>query len=215
MVPNEDARLLPPALGFKERMHSGRRRQPYEAHVENSSLPSHGPDGPAQICVGVATMPAGPYEGHVENTSDPPELMIAPLRVSRPNLRAVSQCDSKRGDKDITLAVGWPVVMGEEIVVAVDRLCWWTCASGYKIRLRRAKDGFEFVAQAPDRWVREVAGVRGYASTRREWCAARQWPTGPNRTGSGYPAHSRRIHLAPSAKVQNNAAAYSVILCKE
>lgn len=123
------------------------------AHVEDSSLPSGGPDGPALICVGVATVPAGPYEGHVEARSDPPELMIAPLRVSRPNLRAVSQCDSKRGDKDITLAVGWPVEMGGEIVVAVDRLCWWTCASGYKIRLRRAKDGFEFVAQAPDRWV--------------------------------------------------------------
>src|SRR4051812_29253144 len=118
------------------------------AHVEASSVPSGGPDGPAQICVGIATMPAGPYAGRVEATSDPPEAMIAALRLSRPNLRALSECGSKRADNDITLAIGWPVATQGEIVVAIDRVCWWTCASGYKVRLRRAKDGFEFLAQA-------------------------------------------------------------------
>jgi hypothetical protein len=79
--------------------------------------------------------------------------MIAPLQALRPNLRPVSQCDPKRGERDIRLAVGWPVKIGDEIVVAVDRLCWWTCASGFTIGLRREKEGFELVSQVPDRWV--------------------------------------------------------------
>jgi hypothetical protein len=123
------------------------------AHLEDSSLPSSGPDGAAQICVSVAATPAGPYDGHIEGSSDPLAVIMAPLRIARPNLRALSQCDSRRAEKDIRLIVGWPVEIGDEVVVAIDRVCWWTCASGYKVRLRRAEGGFEVVAQTPDRWV--------------------------------------------------------------
>ena len=122
------------------------------AHVEDSALPSRGPGGPAEICVGFATVAADLGGDLIEPTSDGPEPLIKALRASRANLRRQSECDPERGDKDIRLAVGWPIEVGDEIEVPIDRHCGWICAGGYKVRLRRQADHLEFVAQITDRW---------------------------------------------------------------
>lgn len=109
---------------------------------------------PEYICIRVADEPAGPYEDKIEGANaDPPEETLAPLRSLRSGLRPMSQCDAGTLERAITLVVGWPVAAGEEIQVAVDRLCAWGCASGFKVRLRREGGRFHVINQQGDRWV--------------------------------------------------------------
>lgn len=123
-----------------------------KAHLGDPHFPTKGPGGQAQLCVGIALTPGGPYPDKVDAPDDPPPTMLAELRHAHPALRAISDCSTSQTEDTIVIAVGWPVARGAEVEVELDRHCWWTCASGYKVRLRRVGRTFGVVAQDADRW---------------------------------------------------------------
>ena len=127
------------------------------ARAQGAAIKAHLEDPPsiaglARICVAVASAPAETDESRVNASADPPEALLASLGAAYPTLRAISECKARPEQREITLSIGWPVTVGQEIQVPLDRNCWWTCGGGYRVRLRRVGATFQVVGQESDRW---------------------------------------------------------------